>query len=193
MTDISIHIHEDHWGMRNLYPIAALSEAAVDVEEAASESERNRAPDGMGWTDVHIVRPPSIDYSVAGLRLADAISAIEPFMPRVRKFTAAVGAGFDPNVRDPLGSYDQDAYCYGFDASCFIKLDLDDDRVQDVWFECRTAEMQRLAALRGAIVAIDALVPSAIADYWEDTAGAVRNIAFLDRYFQRLAAAGHSL
>ena len=197
MTEISIHIHEDDWSMRNLYPLAALSDAVVDVEEAAKESERNRAPNGMGWSRVHLIKRSSIDYSVTGLQIADAASALERIMPRVRKFTATATAGFDPRVRDPLGSYDQDAYCYGFDSRCFIRLDLEKDRVNHVldlkldrikhiWFQCRTRDSEKLDALRGAILAIDSLAPSVIADYWDDSTGAVGDAGFLDLYFRRL-------
>lgn len=58
MVDI-IHIHEDDWGMRNLYPFAALSDAEKDIAEAAAAAERNRNPSGFGYTDMYIASPPS--------------------------------------------------------------------------------------------------------------------------------------
>jgi hypothetical protein len=187
--EISIHIHEDDWGMRNLYPLEALREASADVQEASEASSRNRAPDGIGWTDVHLISQPSLDYSTVGLALTDARSALEPLMPRVRKFTATAGAGFEPGRHDPLGSYEQDAYCYGFGAACFIKLEAQGDIVKHIWFECRTEDPEKVAALRCAVLAIDALIPSAIADYWNEMAGAVRDLAFLDQYFHGLRRA----
>lgn len=187
MTEPSIHIHEDDWGMRNLYPAAALTEASADVARAIEAGERNRVPDGFGWTDLHLIGEPSIDYAAAELILSSAADALSPIMPRVRRFTATAMAGFALGASDSWGTYDQDAYCYGFDALCFIKLEPEGGLVKRVWFEGRTAEPERLAALRQAIEAVDALVPSVVADYWEDQIGAIRDTLFLDQYFQQLA------
>ena len=111
-------------------------------------------------------------------------------MPRVRRFNATASAGLDPNVHDAMGSYNQEAYCFGFDESCFVKLEADGDRVKQIWFECGTEDAGQLAALRDAILAIDALVPSMIADYWNDMSGRVQDAAFLGEYFRQLAEAG---
>jgi hypothetical protein len=184
--EISIHIHEDDWGMRNLYPAGALREVAADMHEASEASLRNRAPNGIGWTDVHLIKPPSLDYASVGLGLNDVCSALEPLMPRVRKFTATATAGFRLGAHDPLGSYEQDACCYGFGSDCFIKLAPHEELVKHIWFECTTQDPEKLAALRAAVLAINELVPSVIADYWNDMTGAVHDIAFLDRYFQEL-------
>ena len=67
----TIHIHEDNWGMRNLYPLAAQSEALADLQEATAAGEKNRDPSGFGWTDVHVIKPPSTTY-------VDAVSAVTP-------------------------------------------------------------------------------------------------------------------
>lgn len=190
--EISIHIHEDDWGMRNVYPLDALRHASADVQRAAEEGERNRAPDGAGWTAVHTVEAPTSDFSATGLRLNDVTTALERLLPRVRKFTATACAGFDPGVRDDGGSYEHDASCFGFDASCFVKLETDGEFVKKIWFECTTEEVERIAALRGALLAIDALTPSAIADYWNDMAGPIQDAAFLDRYFRELTRSEES-
>ncbi|MBL8213403.1 MAG: hypothetical protein JNK87_21980 [Bryobacterales bacterium] len=58
--------------------------------------------------------------------------------------------------------------------------------MKQIWFECRTQDQARLDALRTAILAIDAMVPSAIADYWVNLAGPVGDRLFLERYFQTL-------
>lgn len=184
---MTIHIHEDDCAMRNLYPLETLAELSADVEQAREAGERNRAPDGAGWTDVHVIKPPSKDYAGMGLRVENAAAALEGLMPRVRRFTATASAGFDPGVQDPYGTYELDAHCYGFDEECFLKLDTGGDCVKTIWFECRTSDDMRRGALRRAIEAIDALVPSAIADYWNDMAGAVRDAQFLDKYFAELA------
>jgi hypothetical protein len=186
LMEISIHIHEDDWGMRNLYPAEASREAVVDMHEASEASLRNLAPNGVGWTDVHLIKPPSVDYASVGLALNDACSALEPLMPRVRQFTATATAGFYPKAHDPLGSYEQDAFCYGFGPDCFIKLEPREELMKRIWFECTSRDPEKLDSLRAAVLAINELAPSVIADYWNDMTGAVSDIAFLDRYFQEL-------
>jgi hypothetical protein len=186
----SIHIHEDDWGMRNLYPLEALPEASIDVQQAAEAGQRNRAPDGAGWTDVHLIKPPTTSYAAVGLRVDPAAAAVEACMPRVRQFAATASAGFDPNSHDPWGAYEKDAHCYGFNASCFIKLDTKADLVTSIWFECTTEDAAHIAALRAAMLAIDTLVPSVIVDYWNDMTGAVQDSAFLERYFRELTDPG---
>jgi hypothetical protein len=188
MSEAAIHIHEDDWGMRNLYPVGAFFEARADLARSAEASERNRDPGGVGWTDVHVIGAPSIDYSDVRLELGAVADALGSIMPRVKRFTATAMAGFTLNERDPWGSYQEDAYCYGFDQGCFIKIEPEGDLVKQVWFECRTEDSERLSALARAILAIDALAESVIADYWVDRVGRVRDPAFLDVYLRELAA-----
>lgn len=190
MTDGVIHIHEDDWGMRNLYPAAAGDEAQDDMARATEAGERNRAPDGQGWTDIHVIRPPKSNFTDAGLQLAAVIAALEPLMPRVRRFYATIGSAMAKGVeRDPLGSYLENAVCFGFGRSCFVKVEPKGALVASIWFEASGAEPAQLAALRAALLAIDALAPSIIADYWLDVTGRVGDAAFLDSYFAELTGA----
>ncbi|MFT3727433.1 MAG: hypothetical protein QM759_06405 [Terricaulis sp.] len=184
MSVISIHIHEDDWGMRNVHPIAAFGEVTADIGAAVEASERNRAPDGIGWTDVHIIEPPSLNYGDVGLTFDTADAVLAPIMPRVRNFFATSTAGFDPAVRDPHGSYD-DAYCYGFSSHCFIKLDGAGDTVQRIWFQAPSDPAQ-LKPLFAGLIALDALVESVIADYWLDATGRVRDGEFMTTYMRHL-------
>ena len=186
MSEPAIHIHEDDWGMRNLYPVGAFFKARTDVERAADAADANRAPDGVGFTDIHVISSPSIDYSDVGLELTAVADALGIILPRVKKFTATATAGFDPNVRDPWGSYEDDAYCYGFDQTCFIKIDPADGLVKQIWFECREAVPAKLSAFSRAIQTIDAIAESVIADYWLDRVGRVRDSTFLNTYMLEL-------
>ncbi len=181
----AIHIHEDDWGMRNLHPIDALPEIRTDIEAAVEAGARNAAPNGVGWTDIYMIREPTTDYAARGLKLVHAAAALAPLLPRVQSFSATAMAGFSGH--DVMGSYERDAWAFGFDASCFVKLDPKDDLVERIWFECRTDIAAHRDALRGALLAIDALVASAIADYWLDVAGAIADPAFLEPYFRALA------
>lgn len=182
----TIHIHEDDWGMRNLYPLSALTEAMRDITRAAEAGEKNRAPDGVGWMDVHVIGKSSVDYSSVPLPLAAITSAVEPLMPRVRRFTATAVAGFTAGAHDPYGTYQTDAYCFGFNADCFVKIEPAGDTVKSIWFECRTDDPQRIETLRKCFLRIDALAPSIIVDYWLDAAGRIADAEFLDAYVAAL-------
>jgi hypothetical protein len=186
VTERAIHIHEDDWGMRSMHPAAASKEVSAELARAIAAGEANRAPDGLGWTAMHVIQEPTFNYESAGLAVATAEHMLAVIMPRVRKFTATATAGFDPGVRDPLGSYEEDALCFGFDANCFIKLEASDDLVREIWFEARAGDQNHLLALRRAIEAIDTIIASVIVDYWLDLTGSVRDNVFLDRYFRLL-------
>ncbi|MEV6102884.1 alpha/beta fold hydrolase [Nocardia sp. NPDC051981] len=86
-----------------------------------------------------------------------------------------------------MGIYANDAYCYGVDASCFIKLNGDEPLVESIWFRADTKDPARLELLRRAIIAVDLLAPSVIADYWLDCTGPVADDRFLHRYMRMLA------
>lgn len=186
MTLTSIHIHEDDWGMRNLYPAKAAEHAARDMAAASEAGERNRAPDGVGWTGLHVIEAPSITYADVGLTFTAADTALAPIMPRVRQFAATIGAAIGREERDPYGSYEDDAYCYAHNRGCFIKLDGKESRVERIWYEANT-DAEGLALLRRGLLAIDALTPSIIADYWLDCSGAISDTAFMDTYIRRLS------
>jgi hypothetical protein len=182
-----IHIHEDDWGRRNLYPIAARNEVAHDLDAAREAGHRNRAPSGLGWTDVHLIRPPSTDYREAGLMLAVAAVALEPIMPRVKRFYATATAGLGRETHDdPYGSYNEDAWCFGRGAHCYMKLDVRDDLIEHIWFDLSSSDPADATALRQSIEAIDQLTPSLVADYVLDAEGPVADPDFLRHYFQLL-------
>src|SRR5215471_8749337 len=165
VTEAIIHIHEDHWGMRDLYPAAALAHASHEERQAAEAGEHNRDPGGAGWTDVYVIQEPTTSYLDVQLPLAKASRALTDLMPRVRKFYATASAGFDLARRDPYGSYEEDAHCYGLHRRCFIKLEPEGELIKRIWFEANTDDAQELATLRAAILAIEGLASSAIADY----------------------------
>ena len=193
-----IHIHEDNYDMRSLYPVAAQQKVSGDLEAARAASERNRAPDGVGWSMYHITEVSS-DYELIGLSIAAVAAVIEPLMPRVRHFYVTSFGGFgEPAHFDPMALYDEDAWCFGFGAHCYIKLEIKDDSVIGIWFDFNPdaapddhpATAADAAVLRQAFEAIDRLVvPSMVTDYWLDVAGPIADPAFLDAYFKKLTAA----
>jgi hypothetical protein len=182
-TEPRIEIHEDDEGMRNVYPLAARAEAEKDMTTSIEAAERNRAPDGIGWTDVHLIEAPAMTFADAGLTLAAASTALTPLMPRIRRYWAGL-----LGRNDPLAAYETDAYCFG-SAHCFIKLEPKGDLVERIWFEAHDTDAASLATLRSALLAINALSPALIADYWLHATGAVGDQTFLDAYFKALAEA----
>ncbi|MBZ5790887.1 hypothetical protein K8353_12305 [Burkholderia contaminans] len=180
-----IHIHEDDWALRSLHPVAVQREVASDLEASRDASKKNQAPSGVGWTDLHIIQQPSTNYAQAGLRLTDVAAVLGSIMPRVKRFYATASAGFDLARRDPYGSYDDDAWCFGH-QHCYLKVEVKDDLVTEIWFDFSSSDAADADALRHMFEAIDQLVPSMVADYCMDTPGLVADRQFLDMYFQRL-------
>ncbi|MDF7775012.1 hypothetical protein P1X14_07130 [Sphingomonas sp. AOB5] len=176
-----IHIHEDNWEMRRLYPLAARAEAEADMRAAIAAAERNRLPSG-GYSDMHIIGAPDHTYVDAGLRLADAAAALEAVMPRVRRFHSTAMAGFDPACRDAMGSYNEDAWCFGLGTHCYVKIEPRGDLVERIWFDIESGDQDVLITLRKAFRAIDALSPSIITDYFLEMMGAVTDHGFMADY-----------
>jgi len=186
MVDV-IHVHEDDWGMRNLYPLTVRIEVEDDIAEAASAAEKNKDPSGSGYTAIHMVKPPSQDYADLGLTLTEAERVLAPIFPRVRRFNATALSGMNDSERDPYGSYEEDAWCFGLGADCYLKIDAKGPLVGKIWFDLKTDDADAVIRLRKAIEAVSALVPSVIADYFLDFSGPVSEAGVLDGYFARLA------
>lgn len=186
MVDV-IHVHEDDWGMRNLYPLTVRTEVENDIAKAAAAAEKNRDPSGFGFTDMYMAKPPSSDYADLGLTLVTAESALAPILPRVRQFNATIGSAMRSAERDSYGSYEDDAWCFGLGTHCYLKLDAKGAFVGNIWFDLNTDEPVVVDRLRKAIEAVDALVPSVIADYFLDFSGPVAEPGVLDSYFAGLA------
>jgi hypothetical protein len=182
----AIHIHEDDWGLRNLYPMAAWPEVARDLAESIAATERNRAPDGYGWLAMHMIEAPSVDYAALRLRLSDVEAELSAIMPRVTRFAATIFSYIGSVEKDPYGSDDDRACCFGFDATCFIKIEPEGELVKTIWFDFTSGDAEAEQAMRRAFAAIDALVPSLLVDYHKDVQGPMGDPAFLDRYFAEI-------
>ena len=177
-----VHIHEDDEGMRNLYPLAAGREALNDLETAKASGEQHRAPNGLGWTEVHAIREPAASFRALNRDFRDLAEAIERELPRIRHFEVGFGEG------NPFHYTDADAYCFGCGRHLYLKLDTDDHRLSGIWYDASTADDDELLALRRALEAIDKIEPVMIADYWLNLGGEVRDPAFLNDYFAALKA-----
>lgn len=181
-----ISIHEDDWGMRNLYPVSALGHVRADVAAADAASKANF--DGVGWTAMHAIKEPDRTFADDGLAVAAVAAVLEPLLPRVKRFNAGLPGSMEPGETDPFASYEKEAWCYGFDRDCFLKVDAKDDLVRAIWFEADTADEEQLNTLFKAFQMIDTVAPCCIADYWTHAVGSVSDEDFLDRYFDFLAS-----
>lgn len=191
MVDV-IHIHEDDCGMRNLYPLAALTEAEKDIAEAAAAAERNRCPSGLGYTDIYIATPPSTDYTDVGLSIVDVEQALTPIFPRVRFFNATILSAIGSDQLDPYGSYEEDAWCFGLGKRCYMKLETKGSMVSQIWFDLHTNDSDEIQQFRKAVEAINKLTPSIIVDYFLDFVGVVSNSNVLNGYLAALEERQHA-
>lgn len=108
-----ISIHEDDWGMRNLYPVSALGHVRADMAAADAASKANF--DGVGWTAMHAIKEPDRTFADDGLAVAAVAAVLEPLLPRVKRFNAGLPGSMEPGETDPFASYEKEAWCYGFD------------------------------------------------------------------------------
>lgn len=179
---MTIHIHEDDWGLRCLHPMRAWSEARADLAKARAEEIARRAPEGAGWTDVHEIAAPAASFDAAGVTLDVLRAALAAHLPRVAQFNATASCGFGEGGHDAMGVYQTDPDCYGLSNSCFVKIDSEDGVVTSVWFE-RPDDEASLARLRAAFAAIEQAAPTFLIDYVRDAQGELADVAFLDAYF----------
>jgi len=183
-----IHVHEDDWGMRNIFPLTVQEEVAKDLDASIESGEKNRDPSGFGWTAVHMIEEPSTSYVQTGLRVAVLADILEPLMPRVKHFYATIGGAIGSSDRDPFGAYEEDAWCFGFSPQCYLKIDAEGEYVKAIWFDISTADPQKIGALRGSMEAINALIPSFIGDYFMGAEVPIADSDLLDRYFAERSA-----
>jgi hypothetical protein len=187
MTGVKIHIHEDNWGMRSLYPAAASADVLADIRQAAAAGIANRDPSGAGFTDIYVIKPPKLTFADIGLRLLPTKAALAGIMPVVSEFNATIGGAIGRTERDPYGSYDAEPHCFGYGPDCFIKIEATNDCVSAIWFEAPSNDPSRLDTLRAALLAVNSVTPVVIADYWIDAGGHVGDEAFLDAYLKEIA------
>lgn len=173
--------------MRNLYPITVRAEVDKDIADAAEAGKHNLDASGFGYVDMYAIKPPSQDYADHGLRLQAVADVLEPIFPRVRRFNATIYSAMDSARRDPLGAYEDDAWCFGTGPDCFVKIGPKGDFAANIWFDLNPFDPLAVMLIRKAIIALDKLVSSVIADYYIDFSGPASESDQLDRYFAALA------
>lgn len=183
-----ITIHEDFYGMRNLYPAAGYDDAAADIEASIAFGQEHW--DGAGFDACRAIEPPAGGWLDTDLTCDAVCRAVAPHLPRVRKLSVTPYGPVDSGVFRPGIDPPPEGYCFGFSEECFLAINEDGERVRSIWFEVFGCSQEEYAALRAAMEAIDALVPAAVADYWADRAAKVADFAAMDAYFQELYEIG---
>lgn len=178
---IHVKIHEDDEGMRNLWPAAVSDEVLKDMDASVEDSERNRSASGQGWDDVHVVTPPSADFTSVDLRIEQVEAALANILPRVSSFTV----GETP--RNPFYHHDDNPLCFGLGNELYIKFEVKDGRISHIWFDVWTSNPEKLEKLQNALQAIEAITPCVVADYWAHADGFLGNPKFVDAYIAHLA------
>lgn len=171
-----VHIHEDDEGMRSLYPASTFEAAAEDMRQAEAAAKNNAAPCG-GWTEVHMISQPDIDFSSVGLMRADADSLMAQYLPRVTRFD--VGHG-DNN---PFRYSEKQPLAFGYGNGIYVKFECDAERVKHIWFDVVDASTDQLEQLKQAFVALDKVCPAMVADYWGNCVGLLSDQKFTSAYF----------
>ena len=85
----SINIHEDHVGMRNLFPSIVSDAVFAEMDKAIEASEKNRSESGLGWDDIHVTELPEKDYSDAGLLLEECANCLLYTSPSPRDLSTS--------------------------------------------------------------------------------------------------------
>lgn len=177
-----IHIHEDDWGMRNLYPVAALKHVADDMGVADEHLTSMGGLEKLLVSEMHVIAEPPSSFKDFAIPIETMVTLLQPILPRVRYFYATASAGFE--VFDSLGSYETAAWSFGYSQNCYIKIDVTDDIVSSIWFGFDTEVPEEIAALLAAFQAINTLIPCCIADYFCNEVFALSDAARLDAYFE---------
>lgn len=175
----SIGFVDDSEGMRCIYPIAEMSNVRRDMQKA-EEIHASEPGDGQyGFYNIHVIEEPKVKFKDYNLKVADCISLLSAYLPRAREY-----------VVYPIGQFngkEEGVIVFG-ENYMFIKIEPEGEFVQYLWFECMPNESQAhlMATFREAFLAIDAVVPSMIADYWMDAFGAIGDDRFLSAYLHTL-------
>lgn len=174
-----MQIELDDIGMRQLFPLAALDEMRADMAKVVQHAEDALAPDGIGWMDLHEIPVPTASYRQLGLAADEFLAALAPVLPRIP--WVQLGRPSDGQFY----TLETDVHCYGLGRELFVKVDVKDGQVDGVWYDVWGRRTDP-SPLRPALAAIDAIVPSMLADYRLERAGALSDTVFLDSYLDRL-------
>lgn len=176
----TVRIHEDDEGMRCVYPLAALDEVHTEIDKARRAEQANRAPGGVGWTDMHMIEAPKHGYGVMKLMVSDVAAAVAAHLPKITQFEV----GFSPS--NPFYRAEGPGTCFGFGNALFLKLEGREGRLEAIWFDVVGPEDNQKAPFVDALRAIDAVAPSIIADWRLLGAGPISNPDFLSSYTDAL-------
>ena len=179
-----IQISEDDEGLRNLYPVQAWGEVAGDLQ-AATQSAKDSALPGGGWSDMHVIQPPRTGYGALDLPAAPLARALGQILPRVPSFEVGFGAG------NPFHRLETDALCFGTGPDLFVKLETTGSNLAAIWFDFYPLPPDAVLRLSQTLQAIERFAPSLVADYRLNAVGRLSDPDFLRAYLQAATDSGN--
>ncbi len=91
-----LFLHEDQWGEIEVLPAACAQWCAAELARIAAFADAHCAPDGIGWTDIYMRKPPP--QTLGDLRIAFDV-AVRTLAERLPPFdTVASGTFSAPEV-----------------------------------------------------------------------------------------------
>jgi len=178
MNDVIIRIHEDDEGLSNIYPAEGFEQASADLDKSIQASVENRAPNGAGWKDMHIIETPEVTFVDKGLR-ADVLGrAMEKVLPRAAKYQTTPDDYYARRIDNP--------HCYGLGNQLFFMFETQGEFVKYIWFVMDDSTPHELLTMRLAMNVINDHAPAMISDYRANSDGLMSDTNFMDRYFDHL-------
>lgn len=78
----TLYVEEDLWGEVEVLPVANAEWCRAEFDKIAAFSGEHRAPDGAGWTDIYLRKPPPAPLADLGIPLAPTLEALGERLPR---------------------------------------------------------------------------------------------------------------
>jgi hypothetical protein len=82
------------WGEVEVLPVANAEWCRAEFDKIAAFSGEHRAPDGAGWTDIYLRKPPPAPLADLGIPLAPTLEALGERLPRFDVVTS--GSFYSP-------------------------------------------------------------------------------------------------
>lgn len=179
-----IHIHEDDWGQRHLYPEIAWADVEAEGRALDAHADKYADPNGYGFSEIYAIKGPTKSYKDVGLKLEPLATELGKLFPRVKNFNATISGSIGKAEKDPFGSYETDAWCFGVDWDCFIKLETDGQLISDIWYAYGNEDQELIKKLIEAIRLVHQHSPSVVSDYAAHGFGKLSDAEFAEDYFE---------
>jgi hypothetical protein len=175
-----IYFHEDDYCQQELLPREAFPFAEAQVKQIAEFANAHRAPDGAGWTDVHVRQKPPVTFRSFAMKKEDFDSVISPHL---RPFDI-VYTGYR-SYRERC----KKTAAWGTSPHNALFADWDDEGVvTNVWAQFFDSDEKSLLAASKAVAALGMLHSIIYIDWpWGYTCEIINGEAFASHLRAKLA------